>query len=238
MPTPPQRPPPPPKGPTPPFRGPAPKAGPPPRPAAKPVAPKPKRPRALPAWLERARRLIVQPTAEWTAIAGEFTTPGPIYRRYVVPMAAIGPVAATVGTLVFGVRSSLSSLGETYAVSAQDALTAGALEYGLSLAGVYLLALLIDLLAPSLGGHANRVQALKVAAYGTTPYWLGGALGVIPKLAPVGVLLGLYSVRLFALGLPPVMKVLRDKNAAYTLLVSMAAIIVALVVGAVSRVFV
>ena len=64
---------------------------------AKPVAPKPKRLPKLPAWLERARRMILAPTQEWAAIAGEFTSAGPIYARFLVPMAAIGPVASTVG---------------------------------------------------------------------------------------------------------------------------------------------
>ena len=82
----------------------------------------------LPGWLERARRMILKPTPEWAAIADEFTTAGPIYARYLLPMAAIGPVASTVGALVFGVRSSLSTLGETYPVSVSDALTSGVLE--------------------------------------------------------------------------------------------------------------
>lgn len=238
---PPRGPTPPSRGPTPPSRGPSPpKAGPPPRPVVKPTAakPKPAPRRELPRWLERARRLIVQPTAEWAAIAGEFSTAGPIYRRYLIPMAAIGPLAATVGALVFGVRTNLSSLGETYSVTAADAITSGVLDYGLSLAGVFALALLIELLAGALGGNANRVQALKVAAYGGTPYWLGGVLALIPKLAPLGLLFGLYSIRLFAVGLPPVMKVPREKNAAATLLVSMAAIIVVVVVSAITSVFV
>ena len=46
-------------------------------------------------------------------------------------------------------------------------------------------------------------------------------------------MLALYSVRLFVLGLPPLMKAPRDKTAAYTLLVSIAGIILALVVSAV-----
>ena len=221
----------PPRGPTPP-RGPA---------AAKPAASRtaPRRPpRKLPAWLARARNLVVSPSQEWTTIAGEFATTGSIYTRYVLPTAAIGPVASTLGTIAFGERSSLATLGDSYAMSVGDALTTGVLEYGLSLVGVWALAMLIDLLAPSLGAQRNPVQALKVAAYGSTPYWFAGALAVLPKLAPIGALLGFYSIRLFALGLALVLKVPRDKAAAYTLLASIGGIIVVLVIGALSRVFV
>jgi hypothetical protein len=143
-------------------------------------------------------------------------------------MAAIGPIAATVGTIVFGVRNSIAG---SYGMSAGDAVTSGVLEYGLNLLGVYLFAVLIDVLAPSFGGQRNRVQALKVAAYGSTPYWLGGIAALFPKLSLIGGVFALYSVRLLALGLPPLMRAPRDKTAAYTLLASIAGVILALLIG-------
>ena len=57
---------PPPRGPTPPSRGPAPL-----RPVVKVSVPRPKS--RSPAWLARARRLILKPRQEWAAIAAEFT---------------------------------------------------------------------------------------------------------------------------------------------------------------------
>jgi hypothetical protein len=123
-------------------------------------------------------------------------------------------------------------------MSAGDALASGVLEYGLNLVGAYAFARLIEVLAGSLGGQRNRVQALKLAVYGSTPYWLGGALALFPKLTPVGTLLGLYSLRLYALGLPLVMKAPREKNAAFTLLASIGAILVLLFISMVSRLFI
>jgi hypothetical protein len=150
-------------------------------------------------------------------------------------MAAIGPIAATVGTILFGVRNSIAG---SYEMSVGDAVTSGVLEYGLNLLGVYVLAVLIDGLAPSFGGQRNRVQALKVAAYGSTPYWLGGVVALFPKLSLIGAVFALYSLRLVALGLPPLMKIPRDKTAAYTLLASIAAVILALVIGPLTAVVV
>ena len=204
----------------------------------KPPAARPKPPRKLPAWLERARRLILQPTQELTVIAGEFTTAGPVFGKYVLAMAAIGPVASTLGGVVFGERGSLPVLG-TVPMSAGDAVQSGVLEYVLNLVGVYVFALAIAAIAGAIGGAKNRVQALKVAAYGSTPYWLAGVFAVFPKLEPIGMLFGLYSLRLFALGLSSVMKVPRDKIAAATLLTSIAAVLIALVVGSIlTRVFI
>src|SRR5256886_7496347 len=111
-------PPQPPRGPTPPRgpassqRGPA---------AAKPAAPKaaPRRPpRRLPAWLARAQRLLLSPGQEWQAIAAEFATPSSIYSRYILPMAAIGPIAATAGAVRVWGRHSLPG---SYAVFAGGA---------------------------------------------------------------------------------------------------------------------
>src|SRR2546430_3219229 len=59
----------------------------------------------------RAQRLLLQPAQEWAAIAGEFTNAGTIYWRFLAPMAAIGPIAATAGGIVFRERGSLLTFG-------------------------------------------------------------------------------------------------------------------------------
>jgi hypothetical protein len=46
-------------------------------------------------------------------------------------------------------------------------------------------------------------------------------------------LIGLYSVRLYAMGLPTVMKTPRDRTAAYTLLTSIAAGLLVLIITAI-----
>src|SRR2546430_13029119 len=177
-------PPPPPRGPTPPRsptppRGPTqPKAGPPPRPTVKPAA-KPRAARKLPAWLMRAQRLLLQPTQEWGTIAGEFTNAGTIYWRFLAPMAAIGPIAATAGGIVFRERGSLLTFG-TIPVGLGTAVQAGVLEYVLNLLGVYALAVAVDVIGGSIGAQRNRVQALKGAAYGGTPYWPPRPLSPLP----------------------------------------------------------
>lgn len=177
--------------------------------------------------------MLFQPTQEWTAIAGEFTTPGPIYTRFLLPMAAIGPIAATVGAFLFGgERGSVLTFG-IVPVKLGAAVQAGVLEFVLNLAGAYGLAAAIDVIGASVGGQRNRVQALKVAAYGSTPYWLAGAFAVFPRIEPLGMLIGLYSVRLYAMGLPTVMKTPRDRTAAYTLLTSIAAGLLVLIITAI-----
>ena len=184
-----------------------------------------------PSWFERARRLMLSPREEWSAIKGEFTTARPIYLRYLAPMAAIGPAAATLGTIISG--GERSSLAGTYTISTMDAITRGVLEYALNLTAMYLFAIAIAILAASLGGQRNQVQALKVAAYGSTPYWLAGALSILPKLTPIGMLLSLYSARLFASGLVTVTDVPREKSALATLLTMVGGVVFVLLISAI-----
>jgi hypothetical protein len=56
---------------------------------------------------------------------------------------------------------------------------------------------------------------------------------IIPKLTILGVLVSLYSFRLWALGLHPVMKAPRDRTAPYAVAVAVAAILIVLLARAI-----
>jgi hypothetical protein len=100
-----------------------------------------------------------------------------------------------------------------------SALVSAIISYGLSLATIFVLALVIDALAPSFGGQKNQVQALKVAAYTGTAGWVGGIFGLIPALSPIGLLFALYGLYILYLGLPMLMKAPEEKALGYTVVV-------------------
>jgi hypothetical protein len=102
--------------------------------------------------------------------------------------------------------------------------------YVLTLIGVYVLALIIDGLAPSFDGTKNQIQALKVAAYSATAGWLAGVFALIPGLRILGIL-GLYSLYLLYLGLPVLMKAPKEKALGYTVVVIVAAVVLAVIVS-------
>lgn len=178
--------------------------------------------------VERAKRIIIQPKVEWERIDAEPTSVGEIFRNWVLILAAIPPVAGLIGAMVFG----YSFLGVTYRPSLIEALGSAITQYVLTVAGVFVLALIIDALAPKFGGTQNRVQAMKVAAYSATASWLAGIFGLVPSLALLGIL-GLYSLYLLYLGLPRLMKAPADKAMSYMLVTILAAIVLAFLVGAV-----
>ena len=51
--------------------------------------------------LRRAARLILRPRAEWDRIARESTTVDELLRRYILPLAALAPIATTIGMRTF-----------------------------------------------------------------------------------------------------------------------------------------
>jgi hypothetical protein len=149
-----------------------------------------------------------------------------------VPLAAIGPVAQFIGYSLFGV----SVFGTTYRVPIVSGLTSAAVTYLLTLVGTYILALIIDALAPTFSGRPNQLQALKVAAYSSTAAWVAGVFALIPGLR-VLTILGLYSVYLLYLGLPKLMKTPRDRALLYTGVVIIAAIVLFMVTGIIASRF-
>src|SRR4029078_11116845 len=73
--------------------------------------------------------------------------------------------------------------------------------YVLSLASVYVLALIVDALAPNFGSQKNFIQALKLSVFAMTAAWLAGIFSLLPALSILG-LLGLYSLYVLYLGMP------------------------------------
>src|ERR671937_1614031 len=129
--------------------------------------------------VERAKNIILQPKREWPVIDAEPTTTGELYTRYIIPLSAIPPIARFIGFSVFGLHVPL--LG-TYGIPISTAISSAIAQYILGLVGVYVLALIIDALAPSFGGQKSQIQALKVAAYSGTAAWVAGIFAIFPPL--------------------------------------------------------
>jgi hypothetical protein len=178
---------------------------------------------------ERVKGILLRPSLEWQTIAGETTTISELYKNYVIILAAIGPVAAVIGMSVVGIGG--------FRIPIASSLASGVVSYILTLVGVYILALIIDGLAPTFSAEKNINQAFKVAAYSYTPGWIIGILWIIPALSPLGIL-GLYGLYLLYLGLPVLMKSPQDKSLGYTLAVVIAAIVIFVVIGYISRAFI
>jgi hypothetical protein len=179
---------------------------------------------------ERVKNMVMQPRREWEIIAREPSAIGGLYRGYVAPLAAIGPIAAIVGQSMIGF--GVPGLGR-YRVPLGSALVQAFVTYVLSLAAVYVLALVVDALAPRFEGRKDPEQAFKLAAYSSTAAWLAGVFALVPALGFLSIL-GLYSLYLLYLGVPVVMKVPESRVLPYTVAVMIAAVVILFVVAAVA----
>lgn len=177
----------------------------------------------------RVKNLILKPKDEWAAIEQEPASIAGLYFGYVMILAAIPPLATLVHSLVFG----YSMFGVEYRPSIASALSAAIISYGLTLIGVFVLALIIDALAPHFGAVRDWVQALKLSAYAGTAAWVAGIFQLLPGIGFLGIL-GLYSLYLLYLGLPRLMKAPQDRAASYTLVTLIAAVLLFIVIGAVA----
>lgn len=177
--------------------------------------------------VERARRIVLDPRAEWAVIDAERTTIGEIYRFYAIPLALIPVVAGFVGASLVGM--GVPGMGN-FRVPVGLGLVSAAVQLGIGLALIYVLALIIDGLAPTFDGEKNLTAAFKLAAYSYTPAWLAGVFNILPSISFL-TLLGLYSVYLLYIGLPRLMRVRPGRAAPYTTVVVIAGIVLAAVVG-------
>lgn len=176
--------------------------------------------------IERVKNILLQPKKEWPVIDRESTDTASLYTGYIMPLAAIGPVAGAIGMSMFGIMGMRLPLGAT--------LVHAVVSYGLALAMVYVMALIINALATTFGGRQNLNQALKVMAYAMTAAWVVGIFSLIPILAVLGLLGALYSLYLLYLGLPVLMKAPPDKALAYTIVVIVCGIVISIVIGWIS----
>jgi Yip1-like protein len=186
------------------------------------------------ALVDRVKNILLTPRTEWEVIDAEPATVADLYKGYIIPLAAIGPVAQAIGSSVFGY--TLPFIG-SYRTPPGAAITGAIVSYCLTLVGVYVLALIIDGLAPTFNGTRNQIQALKVAAYSSTASWVAGIFALIPGLRFLTIL-GVYSLYLLYLGLPVLMKAPKEKAMGYTALVVVAAIVLFMVIGLAAGMFV
>lgn len=178
--------------------------------------------------VSRVKNILATPKTEWPIAAAEPATIKGLYVGYIAVVAALPVIAGFIKGSLIGT----SFMGLTARASIAGGITQMLLSYLLSLAIVYLMALLIDALAPTFGGQKNMVQALKTVAYAWTASWIAGIAVIVPWLGFLIVIAGgIYSIYLLYLGLPQTMKCPLEKAGGYTAVTVIIAIVLSWLVG-------
>ena len=167
---------------------------------------------------DRVRRIITVPAFEWPVISAEPETAPRLFSAYVVPLAAIGPVCGFIREAVFSQHPVIGAI---------TALIA----FVLALVNVFVISLVAAALAPSSGGVSDRMQALKLIAYASTPGFVAGVFNIVPFLGVLSIVGSLYGLYLIYLGATPVLAVPRGNAIGFTVLVVLAAIVLGVIFG-------
>ena len=180
--------------------------------------------------VQRIKDILLAPKTTWPQIAQEPADVKSLYANYIVFLAAIPAIATFIGLSVFGV----GAFGVSYRVPVMSGLVNMVVGYLLSLGIVFVLALVVDALAPTFGGVRNPINALKLVAYGATASFVGGIFGLLPSLSILTLLFAIYTVYLIYTGLPVVMKCPPEKAVGYTATIMLCGIVAGVVIAVVS----
>lgn len=160
--------------------------------------------------IARIKAILMTPRAEWPVIARETGPTGDIFTRYVMPLAAIGPVAALIGT----------SHGIGFAL----------VSYAIGLVMVLVMTFVVEQLAPKFGGEQSRSAAFRLIAYSGTAGWLAGIFNLVPGLRWLGIL-GLYGIYLFHLGSGPMLAIPPERRVVFIVTIGIVGFIIAMVIA-------
>ena len=177
----------------------------------------------------RIKGILLSPRSEWNVIAGEQTGAGALITGYVLPLAAVAALINFIRMTVIGIRVPF---GDAIRVPLTAGLMQALLSCAMAVVGVGLVALIINLLAPTFGGTRDGRRALQAAAYSLTAAFLGSLLSLLPMGTLLYLLAGLYGIYTLCLGLPIVMRSTAEKAVGYTAAVVICTILTGIVLGA------
>jgi hypothetical protein len=180
--------------------------------------------------VERIKAILTTPRTEWPAAAAEPATVQSLYAGYIAIVAALPIIAGFIKGSLIG----SGAFGITVRTPIGMGIVGMLLYYVLALVIVYLVALIINALAPTFGGEKDMVQALKTVAYAWTASWIAGIAVIVPWLGWLIAIAGaVYAIYLLYLGLPHTMKCPPEKAGGYTAVSVILAIVLSWIAGAI-----
>jgi len=179
--------------------------------------------------VERIKNILLKPTTEWEVIKKEDHMVSDLFMQYVLKLAAIPAISGLIGFTLFGVSYGFGSYRPGFGANLKWAIS----MYVMSIIGVYILAFIIDVLAPTFGSKKHLPTSMKVVVFAYTAAWVGGIFSLVPALSILGALASIYSLVLLYKGLQIVKEVPQNKMIGYFVAVIIASLIVYGVTGAI-----
>jgi len=172
--------------------------------------------------VERIKNILLSPATEWEEIKKEEYMVSDLFTKYALKLAAIPALAGLIGFTLFGMSYGFGSYRPGFGVNLKWAVS----MYVMSLIGVYILAFIVDVLAPTFGSKKHLPTSMKVVVFAYTAAWVGGIFNLIPALAIIGAIASIYSLVLLYKGLQIVKEVPKEKIVGYFIAVLVASFVV------------
>lgn len=179
--------------------------------------------------VERIKNILLSPTTEWETIKKEDHMISDLFTQYALKLAAIPVISGFIGFTLFGFSYGFGSYRSPFGPNLKWAIS----MYVMSIIGVYILAYIIDILAPTFGSKKHLPTSMKIVVFAYTAAWVGGIFNLIPALSILGAIANIYSFVLLYKGLQIVKEVPQNKMLGYFVAVIIAAIIVYGITGAI-----
>jgi Yip1-like protein len=179
----------------------------------------------------RAKAILLDPSAEWSAIEQETGDPAYVLSRYVTVLALVPGLFSFIGACLVGV---IAPNAGTVRAPIFNGLFGAIFGYVLTCVTVLLLAMIINLTAPLFGGRRDFDNSFKLAAYSFTPVWLAGVFLMLPGLHFL-TLTGFYGAYILWLGLPRLAKSPAQKSLNFAALIVACAFALVFIAGAAQR---
>lgn len=171
--------------------------------------------------LQTAKDVLTNPHECWDGIKARQESQLEILRKYLAPLAAVGPLCGFVGGFIGG------------SFSFGGALLGLIFGFVVQIIVAYLYGYIIEFLAPTFAGSCSRLDAFKLAVYSATPSYLVGVLYLLPSVSlhRIGSLIALYSLYIFYVGVEKMTTVPADRRVVFCIATIVCAVVVVALLG-------
>jgi len=162
--------------------------------------------------LNRIYNILIHPKDEWLAIKDERPTQRDIF-KYAAILAAIPPVAAMAGRILFNRNIRESAL----ASSISSLMMTNMIWYGMYILNVVITGMIIAAILSTADSRRSGLRGFTIAAYSFTPLSLAGFSAVMPYLGWTLYPAILYGIYLIYLGITRLAEIPKKKAAWFAL---------------------
>ena len=172
----------------------------------------------------RVKQMLLSPQSEYQAIEQEDRPHTKVLTSYVLPLLLIPALFAFIGYGLVGY-----SYGGYHFSDVGLGFRMAIVQIAVLLGGIYLSALIINVLADNFGATKNFNRTFSLVAYAYTPMLLAGIFHILHSLWWLVFLVGLYGLYLIFVGLKPMLKPTEEKEGTYYI-ISLAVIVVGYII--------